>query len=199
MWHDDTFLYRQADGSFAGNDYYFDYAMTRTAAEDGTAISFSVDNETRNYRIVLTDNGHGNDVKIYEDGVPVFDGSYDGWGFLLDKDGLPDYGISVTFSNEIPKAENSFPSHLTLYGWAETEETEIHGTTFFIIPILLLAAYILIDIRHPEFFFRLRYAFAWDLQHAEPSDWYYTGQRIGRVLCVVGIVVCMIMTFVVRV
>ena len=39
VWHDDTFMYLKEDGSFVGDDAYFDYHMTIEEKESGTAIN----------------------------------------------------------------------------------------------------------------------------------------------------------------
>ena len=59
--------------------------------------------------------------------------------------------------------------------------------------ILLGAAILFIDIKFPDLFWILEHRL--EVDGGEPSDWYRSGQKFGRVMLVGGIIVCMILTF----
>ena len=51
VWLRDAFLYRQADGSFSGKDAYAAYTMQVAQTENGAEVDFTMDGETRHYRL----------------------------------------------------------------------------------------------------------------------------------------------------
>ena len=51
VWLRDAFLYRQADGSFSGKDAYAAYTMQIAQTGNGTEVEFTLDGETRRYRL----------------------------------------------------------------------------------------------------------------------------------------------------
>ena len=51
VWLRDAFLYRQADGSFSGKDAYAAYTMQVAQTENGAEVEFTMDGETRHYRL----------------------------------------------------------------------------------------------------------------------------------------------------
>ena len=51
VWLRDAFLYRQADGSFSGKDAYAAYTMRIARTENGAEVDFTLDGETRHYRL----------------------------------------------------------------------------------------------------------------------------------------------------
>ena len=190
----DAFLYQQADGSFVGKDTYFDYRMDLQDTENGISISFSVEDETRNYLVTL---GKSDDsVIIYENDTILFEGTeWGNSGMLLDKNGELVFGVTVSVNSHMPVAEEQFPNFMQLYRIATIDALDLRGSVECVFLILFFGLYIIIDVCFPEFFFRARYFLAFDLKNAEPSDGYYVGQLIGRVVCAVAIVVCAIISF----
>ena len=51
IWLRDAFLYRQADGSFSGRDAYAAYTMQIARTGNGAKVEFTMDGETRRYRL----------------------------------------------------------------------------------------------------------------------------------------------------
>ena len=51
IWLRDAFLYRQADGSFSGRDAYAAYTMQIARTGNGAEVEFTMDGETRHYRL----------------------------------------------------------------------------------------------------------------------------------------------------
>lgn len=72
VWLRDAFLYRQADGSFSGKDAYAAYTLQLSGTESEAEAAFTLDGETRHYRIEAKDSA---EVKLYQDGALIFDGS----------------------------------------------------------------------------------------------------------------------------
>lgn len=199
VWHDNAFLYWHTDGSFSGNDNYFNYHMTRTAGENGTAITFAVDGAERNYLVVTSDSD--NTVQIYENDTLIFDGAYSRGYLTYSHDFLKNHEIKVDFGTTTsigyydPKPEEQYPSSNTLYDWATMRLPALRGNLMFAIGILLFAADILITIHNPDFYFDLKYMFLSDVRNPEPSDWYYASLEIRRMIMGILIVLCVIATF----
>ena len=72
VWLRDAFLYRQADGSFSGKDAYAAYTLQLSGTESEAEAAFTLDGETRHYRIEAKDSA---EVKLYQDGALIFAGS----------------------------------------------------------------------------------------------------------------------------
>ena len=201
VWHSNTFLYWRTDGSFSGSDAYFDYHMTRATVENGTAITFAVDGTERNYLIKTNDTD--NDVKIYENNILIFDGSYSynrlvySSAFLKSNNIKIEYNTTTSISNYNPKAEYQYPSTKDLYDWATMRFPSLRGNPLFIIGVLLFVADILITIHNPDFYFDLKYSvnLMSDVRNPMPSDWYYSSLEIRRMLMGILIVICVIATF----
>ena len=76
VWLRDAFLYRQADGSFSGKDAYAAYTMQVAQMENGAEVDFTMDGETRHYRLESKAEGMSDPgVKIEQDGVVIFTGT----------------------------------------------------------------------------------------------------------------------------
>ena len=76
VWLRDAFLYRQADGSFSGRDAYAAYTMQIARTGNGAEVEFTVDGETRHYRLESKAEGMSDPgVKIEQDGVVIFTGT----------------------------------------------------------------------------------------------------------------------------
>ena len=76
VWMRDAFLYRQADGSFSGRDAYAAYTMQIARTGNGAEVEFTVDGETRSYRLESKAEGMSDPgVKIEQDGVVIFTGT----------------------------------------------------------------------------------------------------------------------------
>ena len=76
VWLRDAFLYRQADGSFSGRDAYAAYTMRVAQTENGAEVDFTMDGETRSYRLESKAEGMSDPgVKIEQNGVVIFTGT----------------------------------------------------------------------------------------------------------------------------
>ena len=68
-------LYRQADGSFSGRDAYAAYTMRVAQTENGAEVDFTMDGETRSYRLESKAEGMSDPgVKIEQNGVVILPG-----------------------------------------------------------------------------------------------------------------------------
>ena len=81
-----------------------------------------------------------------------------------------------------------FPSYGQLYTWAVSDRCDTFGSPIFLLPLLLLAACLAVDIRFPNFFFLMRHGL--EVDGGEPSDWYRAGQKFGRVVLVLAMLYC---------
>lgn len=196
FWHNDAFLYKQEDGTFTGADIYAEYKMTITPADYGTDIAFSVNNKVNNYKIKYDESDMNRLVEVFENGTVICKGravgSENNWHVIDDETGLSDM-ISVRVGNEIPTEEELFPNYTRLYNWAVSDKTDTRGEPYMLFLILLFGVILFLDIKFPMLFWILEHRL--EVDGGEPSDWYLFGQKVGRVIMVIGIFACMIMTF----
>lgn len=118
VWLRDAFLYRQADGSFSGKDAYAAYTLQLSGTESEAEAVFTLDGETRHYRIEAKDSA---EVKLYQDGALIFAGSAlgapgDAILWREDDGGLADE-VKVIVNGEYQKAD-LWPSCGWLYNVA---------------------------------------------------------------------------------
>ncbi len=196
LWHVDAFLYRQDDGSFVGADSYAKYQMTVEPADYGTNITFSVNDKTNHYQIKYDDDDMNRYVEILENGNVICKGKALDTGndyIVFDDESGSSNTISVRASNEIPTEDELFPGSTRLYNWSVSEKNDTRGNPYMTILILLFGIILFLDIKFPMLFWILEHRL--EVDGGEPSDWYLFGQKVGRVIMVIGIFVCMIMTF----
>lgn len=196
VWLRDAFLYRQPDGSFSGKDAYADYIMKLSQTGNGAEVDFTLDGETRHYR--LETDGSEN-VKIYQDGVLIFSGTAlgdpgDAILWREDDGGLADE-VNVIVNGEYQKSD-LWPSANWLYNVAVGGRRETRGSVAFLLPMGALALLLLLDVRFPLLFWQLRHGL--EVYGGEPTDWYYTTQRVGRISSVIGIFVLAAISFAVH-
>lgn len=197
----DAFLYKQKDGSFQGYEMYgyytrVDYKMNIDETEDGAEILFSVNDNTREYKIVHNASDINRAVQVYENGEQVFDGEAHKMGeeyLLLDGNYDMADGIKIRVGNQVPELDELFPGYTWLYNRAVEKRHDTRGEPAMLLLILLGAFILFIDIKFPDLFWILEHRL--EVDGGEPSDWYRTGQTFGRVLLVIGIIVCMVLTF----
>lgn len=194
VWLRDAFLYRQADGSFSGKDAYAAYTLQLSGTESEAEAAFTLDGETRHYRIEAKDSA---EVKLYQDGALIFAGSALGdpgdailWreddGDLADK-------VKVIVNGEYQK-DDLWPSCGWLYNVAVGGRRETRGSVAFLLPMGALALLLFLDLRFPLLFWNLRHRL--EVSGGEPTDWYYSMQRVGRITDIVGIFVLAALSFV---
>lgn len=197
----DAFLYQQKDGSFAGYEMYgyytrVDYKMDIRKSEQGADITFAVNDTVREYEIIHTMAEPERSVKVFENGEPVFEGKAHKMSeeyLLLDGNYDMADGIKIRVGNQVPEVEELFPGYTWLYNRMTETRHDTRGEPAMLLLILLGAGILFIDIRFPDLFWILEHRL--EVDGGEPSDWYRTGQTFGRVLLIIGIIVCMIMTF----
>ena len=193
VWLRDAFLYRKADGSFSGKDAYAAYTMQISQTGNGAEVAFSLDGETRRYLIEA--NGES-DIKIYQDGALIFAGSAlgDPGDAILwrEDDGDLADEVKVIVNGEYQKAD-LWPSCGWLYNVAVGGRRETRGSVALLLPMGALALLLLLDLRFPLLFWNLRHGL--EVYGGEPTDWYYSMQRVGRITDIVGIFVLAALSF----
>ncbi|MBR5614115.1 MAG: hypothetical protein IKW64_02280 [Clostridia bacterium] len=196
LWHGDAFLYRQEDGSFTGSDIYAEYNMTIKPADYGTDIEFSVNDKVNHYQVKYDKNDSSRNVEVLENQTVICKGRAIGeennWIVFDDETGSSDM-IDVRVGNEVPAEEELFPNYTILYNWAVSDKTDTRGEPYMLLLILLLGVILFLDIRFPMLFWILEHRL--DVDGGEPSDWYLFGQKVGRVVLSIGVLVCMVLTF----
>ncbi len=196
IWHGDAFLYLKKDGSFEGSDMYAEYKMTVSRKEYEADITFSVNDKTKLYNVRFTDTRPVSEVEISEEGKSVFKGEVhiSGEGFiLLDEELRMADGITVRTDSYVPCEEELFPGYTKLYRIAVSDKTETRGSTYMLILVFMFSLMLFLDIKFPKLFWLLQHGIHVD--GGEPSDWYISGQKFGRILMGAGIIICMVLSF----
>lgn len=195
VWLRNAFLYQQADGSFSGKDSYGRYALDITSAPGETDVQFCLDDVPTRYRICTENSSH---VEIYREEQLLFSGGAQGEAgdALLWKDsgGLAD-DICVVVNGEYTQ-EDLQPSCQWLYNVAVGGRRETRGDVSFLVPMALLAILLVLDVKWPRLFWQLRHGL--EVSGGEPSEWYFTCQKIGRAAMALGIVLLAFASFAVH-
>ena len=195
VWLRNAFLYQQADGSFSGRDFYGRYALDITSAPGETDVQFCLDDVPTRYRICTENSSH---VEIYREEQLLFSGGAQGeaWDALLWKDsgGLAD-DICVVVNGEYTQ-EDLQPSCQWLYNVAVGGRRETRGDVSFLVPMALLAILLVLDVKWPRLFWQLRHGL--EVSGGEPSEWYFTCQKMGRTAMALGIVLLAVASFAVH-
>jgi len=190
-WYMDAFLTEQKDGSFTASDSYGSYYLKIDRDNDNTAVTFSIDDLTKEYLITGIETGE--DVHIYEDDNLVFHGykvrMSDSEYMLMGYEGYETSGIYIFANNTKPDPEELLPSYSTLFYWASSDTTETRGEPLMLLLIIFLCIILALDVVFPDLFFTLRYSRY--VTGGEPSDWYRSGQIFGRFVMVIAIFICM--------
>ena len=192
VWLRNAFLYQQADGSFSGRDSYGRYALDITSAPGETDVQFCLDDVPTRYRIYTENSSH---VEIYREGQLLFSGGAQGEAgdALLWKDsgGLAD-DIRVVVNGEYTQ-EDLQPSCQWLYNVAVGGRRETRGDVSFLVPMAMLAILLVLDVKWPRLFWTLRHGL--EVSGGEPSEWYFTCQKMGRAAMALGIVLLAVASF----
>lgn len=195
VWLRNAFLYQQADGSFSGRDFYGRYALDITSARGETDVQFCLDDVPTRYRICTENSSH---VEIYREEQLLFSGGAQGEAgdALLWKDsgGLAD-DIRVVVNGEYTQ-EDLQPSCQWLYNVAVGGRRETRGDVSFLIPMAMLAVLLVLDVKWPRLFWTLRHGL--EVSGGEPSEWYFTCQKMGRAAMALGIVLLAVASFAVH-
>lgn len=190
-WYNGMFLARRQAGVFSGQNWRGTCLLQMEKTDGEATLSFTLNGESRNYRVVFPADGLS--AKIYENDSLIFTGqpySMGDWYILMDEAGNPESNLILQVHSDVECMEEplQFPSLNQIYTWAASDQYETFGTPMFLLPILLLAVCLAVDLRFPNFFFLLRHGLAVD--GGEPSDWYHTGQKFTRVILVLGMLYC---------
>lgn len=195
VWLRNAFLYQQADGSFSGRDSYGRYALDITSARGETDVQFCLDDVPTRYRICTENSSH---VEIYREELLLFSGGAQGEAgdALLWKDGggLAD-DIRVVVNGEYTQ-EDLQPSCQWLYNVAVGGRRETRGDVSFLVSMALLAILLVLDVKWPRLFWQLRHGL--EVSGGEPSEWYFTCQKMGRAAMALGIVLLAVASFAVH-
>ena len=196
VWLRGAFLYRQSDGSFSGKDAYAAYTMQLSQTGNSAEVDFTLDGEARRYSIET--NGTS-DIKIYQDAELIFEGTAlgspgDAILWREDDGGLADE-VNVIVNGEYQKSD-LWPSANWLYNVAVGGRRETRGSVAFLLPMGALVVLLVLDIRFPLLFWNLRHGL--EVYGGEPTDWYYTMQKMGRISSVIGVFALAAMSFAVH-
>lgn len=199
VWLRNAFLYQQADGSFSGRDSYGRYALDITSARGETDVQFCLDDVPMRYRI-CTEAAAGSSpaVKIYREELLLFSGSAvgePGAAILWNKNGGLADDIRVVVNGEYTQ-EDLQPSCQWLYNVAVGGRRETRGDVSFLVPMAMLAILLVLDVKWPRLFWTLRHGL--EVSGGEPSEWYFTCQKIGRAAMALGIVLLAVASFAVH-
>ena len=125
-WYDGIFMARQQAGVFSGQDYRAACTLQMERRQSKAALSFTLNGETRNYRILLGSDGFS--TQIYEDGTLTFTGqahSMGDWYMLVPtRRAILTWMISRRFMLVHREPPPEFPSRNQLYTWAVSDRCD---------------------------------------------------------------------------
>lgn len=198
IWYQDAFLAEQRDGSFQGKKDGIHYVLHITPTQNGAQIDFSVNGQNRQYEVVKTELDGTPGAQFYENGTPVFEGRV-----LTSNAGTHDYMIATADFDIVdgldfrirgdtePEPVEYFPGYGTQYGWTVMrleESYDTRGEPLMLLPALIVAFFLWVDILYPDLFFTLRHGRYVD-GDCEPSEYYRSWQVIGRVVLAIAIII----------
>lgn len=196
LWFGDIFLYKKADGSFAGAKAQNSCRMLRAATSDGAEITFTINGKTNTYKLVR---GSQDSLQIYTNGTQTFDGSLYQIGdeyAALSLDNEYDVQVEIVTSNGGQQSAPDFPSSSWLANAAFAERLDTRGQPAFLIAIAVFALLLALDIVFPDLFYTLRHGLATD--GGTPSTLFRYDQKISRVVMVIAIFAFAVMSFTVH-
>lgn len=205
IWYQDAFLLRQGDGCFAGRSRWASYALCITGSDDRWELTFTANGETRQYAVVpqMVDCvlGEHPGAQFYEDDELVCEGvvlnngpeRYRYW--VTDRELNLIDGLKIQrVSDEARPPEDLFPGYSMQYSWtamAQAGEWDTRGEPLMLLPALIAAFFLWVDLLYPDLNFILSHR-RWVDGDSEPSEYYRTWQKIGRVVLGVVIVGCLV-------
>ena len=204
VWHEDTFLYRQKDGSFRGSDVFAEYEM-HIVQEEGfnTEIDFKVNDTLKSYKLSYSPIANSSywNLEIFENGTSVFKGKTisNDPVMLMDENEKLDIYFSVGTTSdffETPTTEELFPTNAKLANWTFGGIPEVRGNLTMLIMIFVFSLILGLDLAFPQLFFNLEHGL--DVTGGEPSDFFLIGQKIGRFFLAIAIPVCVILSFIIH-
>lgn len=198
IWYRDAFLVKQRDGSFQGKKDGIHYVLHITPTQNGAQIDFSVNGQSRQYEVVKTELDGTPGAQFYENGTPVFEGrvltsnarTHDYMIATEDFDIVDGLDFRIRGDAE-PEPVEYFPGYGTQYGWTVMrleESYDTRGEPLMLLPALIVAFFLWVDILYPDLFFTLRHGRYVDGDYG-PSEYYRSWQVIGRVISAIAIVI----------
>lgn len=191
IWLNDTFLYEK-DGIFSGADNYAEYTVKIARNKNGAKIDFYLNDELYCYEVKSSDFPY---TEIYENGIKIFGGKVldiNGTYILTDDENDKSHDCKIVIGGTEPKKEDLLPSCVKLYSLSRGE-TEKRGNPIPAVGIIIAAVFLFLDIKFPMLFFYTRHSL--DVYGGEPSDWYLLKQQISRIIFIVIIIICAVLTF----
>ncbi len=177
IWYGNAFLYQKEGQRFVGKDAYSQYEMELAPSDAEKVVFFSVEGDKREYRILPYGEAQ---VRIYENGVLALESTVINgiqWDYLEQE-------LGEFQESDQPNQGQRYPSCTQLYNWAMGRGLTQRGNLPLLIPLLLCAVSLGLDIAFPDLFFYLRHGLSVD--NATPSEWYRTGQKISRLILAVA-------------
>mgnify|MGYP000937526890 FL=1 len=198
IWYQDAFLAEQRDGSFQGKKDGIHYVLHITPTQNGAQIDFSVNGQNRQYEVVKTELDGTPGAQFYENGTPVFEGrvltsnarTHDYMIATEDFDIVDGLDFRIRGDAE-PEPVEYFPGYGTQYGWTVMrleESYDTRGEPLMLLPALIVAFFLWVDILYPDLFFTLRHGRYVD-GDCEPSEYYRFWQVIGRVILAIATII----------
>lgn len=198
IWYQDAFLAEQRDGSFQGKKDGIHYVLHITPTQNGAQIDFSVNGQNRQYEVVKTELDGTPGAQFYENGTPVFEGrvltsnarTHDYMIATEDFDIVDGLDFRIRGDTE-PEPVEYFPGYGTQYGWTVMrleESYDTRGEPLMLLPALIVAFFLWVDILYPDLFFTLRHGRYVD-GDCEPSEYYRFWQVIGRVILAIATII----------
>lgn len=198
IWYQDAFLAEQRDGSFQGKKDGIHYVLHITPTQNGAQIDFSVNGQNRQYEVVKTELDGTPGAQFYENGTPVFEGrvltsnarTHDYMIATEDFDIVDGLDFRIRGDAE-PEPVEYFPGYGTQYGWTVMrleESYDTRGEPLMLLPALIVAFFLWVDILYPDLFFTLQHGRYVD-GDCEPSEYYRFWQVIGRVILAIATII----------
>lgn len=196
IWYGDHFLYKIQENEWEGDVYQSTLNLVKEISEKDSRIQlrFTHADECLYYNIDYDTTADNNEtIKIYRDEQLIFTGCYMG-DFLCDSSGTLQNDISITSSSN---SDNDwYPTEAQIAEIALKNPEQFRGNLMMLLTVVIITALLLLDIKFPTLFFYLQHGLS--VSHPEPSDFYYWGQKLGRIILFVFIIILMIMTFSMR-
>ena len=196
IWYQDAFLVEQRDGSFQGKKDGMHYVLHITPTQNGAQIDFSVNGQNRQYEVVKTELDGIPAAEFYENGEQVLEGTVmnpeSNYYLVINNEEDIIDGMDLHISTgEERDPEEYFPKYGTQYGWTVMrleESYDTRGEPLMLLPALIVAFFLWVDILYPDLFFTLRHGRYVD-GDCGPSEYYRSWQVIGRVVLAIAIII----------
>lgn len=199
IWYHDMFLYQTQKGVFENHSFGDEIILEiQTEDKDSELISdvtITVDMVTQQYKVILKERGSYTLVEVYENGNLSIEGKAIGTRgdyFLLDSNNqIIDKPLVIVSDGEYIR-EDLFPNYTGIVNLASKPKLDFRGSLAMLALVVLLSIILAVDCKFPNLAYNLHNGL-WT-EGGEPSDFYRITQKVSRVLLVIGIVVCAILS-----